>query len=143
MVGGGWAGGRSVLLAVKAVALNLLSVTATFGLLVLAWQHGYPMMCAATIIPMNQLSAAQMDRRQPRLPQTVSASARHPATASDGSVWLGQTVSMPEEDLWTRRSGHVREFAAGRTGIAIIIAGAFVVVTFGLRAGSGRGHRTP
>ncbi|TDD94642.1 MMPL family transporter [Actinomadura rubrisoli] len=32
---------RSVLLAVKAVALNLLSVTATFGLIVLAWQRGY------------------------------------------------------------------------------------------------------
>ena len=30
-----------VLLAVKAVALNVLSVTATFGLLVLAWQQGY------------------------------------------------------------------------------------------------------
>jgi putative drug exporter of the RND superfamily len=32
---------RSLVLAVKAVALNILSVTATFGLLVLAWQHGY------------------------------------------------------------------------------------------------------
>jgi RND superfamily putative drug exporter len=32
---------RSLLLAVKAVALNVLGVTATFGLLVLAWQHGY------------------------------------------------------------------------------------------------------
>jgi len=32
---------RSVVLAVKAVALNLLSVAATFGLLVLTWQWGY------------------------------------------------------------------------------------------------------
>lgn len=32
---------RSLVLAVKAVALNVLGVTATFGLLVLAWQHGY------------------------------------------------------------------------------------------------------
>jgi len=32
---------RSVLLAVKAVALNVLSVAATFGLLVLAWSKGY------------------------------------------------------------------------------------------------------
>jgi RND superfamily putative drug exporter len=32
---------RSVLLAVKAVALNVFSVAATFGLLVLAWQQGY------------------------------------------------------------------------------------------------------
>lgn len=32
---------RSLLLAVKAIALNVLGVTATFGLLVLAWQHGY------------------------------------------------------------------------------------------------------
>jgi RND superfamily putative drug exporter len=31
---------RSVVLAVKAVVLNAISVTATFGLLVLAWQHG-------------------------------------------------------------------------------------------------------
>ena len=30
-----------MLLAVKAVALNVLSVAATFGLLVLAWQQGY------------------------------------------------------------------------------------------------------
>ena len=32
---------RSVLLAAKAVALNVLSVAATFGLTVLAWQEGY------------------------------------------------------------------------------------------------------
>ncbi|MGH3310665.1 MAG: MMPL family transporter [Streptomyces sp.] len=32
---------RSLVLAVKAVALNVLSVAATFGLLVLAWQQGY------------------------------------------------------------------------------------------------------
>jgi RND superfamily putative drug exporter len=32
---------QSVLLAVKAVALNVVSVTATFGLIVLAWQQGY------------------------------------------------------------------------------------------------------
>ncbi len=32
---------RSVLLAVKAVVLNVLSVAATFGLLVLAWQDGH------------------------------------------------------------------------------------------------------
>jgi RND superfamily putative drug exporter len=32
---------RSLVLAIKAVALNVLSVTATLGLLVLAWQHGY------------------------------------------------------------------------------------------------------
>lgn len=32
---------RSVLLAVKAVALNAIGVTATFGLLVLAWQDGH------------------------------------------------------------------------------------------------------
>jgi RND superfamily putative drug exporter len=32
---------RSLVLAVKAVTLNVLGVTATFGLLVLAWQHGY------------------------------------------------------------------------------------------------------
>lgn len=31
---------RSVVLAVKAIVLNVLSVTATFGLLVLTWQHG-------------------------------------------------------------------------------------------------------
>jgi len=32
---------RSLILALKAVALNLLSVAATLGLLVLAWQYGY------------------------------------------------------------------------------------------------------
>jgi RND superfamily putative drug exporter len=32
---------RSLVLAIKAVVLNVLSVTATLGLLVLAWQHGY------------------------------------------------------------------------------------------------------
>jgi len=32
---------RSPVLAIKAVALNALGVAATFGLLVLAWQHGY------------------------------------------------------------------------------------------------------
>ncbi len=93
-------------------------------------------------IPMNGVSAAQMDQRQPRLSETVDASADHPATASDGSVWLGDGVTMPKEGLWTRTSGSVRAFASGRTGIAVIIVGAFVVVTFGLRAGSARTRRT-
>jgi uncharacterized membrane protein YdfJ with MMPL/SSD domain len=32
---------RSVLLPLKAVALNLLSVAAAWGVLTLVWQHGY------------------------------------------------------------------------------------------------------
>ncbi|MEU9025670.1 hypothetical protein [Actinomadura sp. NPDC048394] len=92
-------------------------------------------------IPMTPVDAARMDREHPGLPRTVRASASRPASAADGSIWLGGTDASPGNGLWSRTSGTVRAFANGRTGVAAIIVVALVVVVFGLRTGSGRRRR--
>ncbi|MFB4304192.1 hypothetical protein [Actinomadura sp. NTSP31] len=93
-------------------------------------------------IPMSAIDSARMDREHPRLPQTVEESATRPASAADGSVWLGETAESPDNGLWSRTSGTVRAFVTGRTGIAAVIVVALIVVVFGIRTGSGRGRRT-
>ncbi|QKG25937.1 hypothetical protein [Actinomadura verrucosospora] len=92
-------------------------------------------------IPMSPVSAALMDRDHPGLAGTVKASAGAPATASDGSIWLGDSARSPDDGLWSRTSGTVRAFVTGRTGIAAVIVVALVVVLFGVRTGSGRRRR--
>jgi hypothetical protein len=87
-----------------------------------------------------RLSAAQMNQRIPRLPQTVKASNDRPAKAPDGSIWLGGSAGPAGGGLWSRVSGTVGAFATGRTGILVLIVVALGLVTFGLR-GSGRKRR--
>jgi hypothetical protein len=95
-------------------------------------------------VPMSAVSAAEMNRDHPGLPQAVKASTSRPASAPDGSMWLGETARSPGGDgLWARTSGNVRAFASGRTGIAVIIVVAFAVILFGVRTGSSRRRRTP
>lgn len=87
-----------------------------------------------------RLSAAQMNQRLPRLPQTAKASSTHPAKASDGSIWLGGSAGSADGGLWSRVSGTVGAFVTGRTGILVLIVAALALVAFGLR-GSGRKRR--
>ncbi|MFB9834905.1 hypothetical protein [Actinoallomurus acaciae] len=87
-----------------------------------------------------RLSAAQMNQRLPRLPETAKASGTHPAKASDGSIWLGETAGSTNDGLWSRVGGTVGAFVTGRTGILVLIVAALGLVTFGLR-GSGRKRR--
>ncbi|MER7341301.1 hypothetical protein ABT403_26080 [Streptomyces sp. NPDC000075] len=86
----------------------------------------------------NPVSAEQMNSLYPRLPQTVKASKDHPASAPDGSIWLGETAASPGSSLWSRTSDAVGDFAASRTGVMVMLVVALVVVTFGIRSGSGR-----
>ncbi|WP_329235937.1 hypothetical protein OG417_30700 [Actinoallomurus sp. NBC_01490] len=91
----------------------------------------------------TRLSAAQMRQRQPGLPQTVKASGTRPATASDGSIWLGESAGSSGGGLWSRTTGTLASFATGRTGLAILIVVALAVVAFGIRGGAGRRRQEP
>jgi hypothetical protein len=88
------------------------------------------------------ISAAQMGQQYPQLPQTVKASTNRPATASDGSIWLGETAPTPGNGLWSRTTGTITNFVAGRTGVLIVVLVALGVVTFGIRGGTRRKRRT-
>ena len=88
-----------------------------------------------------RLSAAQMNQRLPRLPQTVDASNTHPAKAADGSIWLGETAGSADSGLLSRVTGTIGAFVTGRAGILILIIAALVLVTFGIRSGSGPRRR--
>lgn len=93
-------------------------------------------------VPMNSISAARMKQQHPRLPQTARASVNHPATASDGSVWLGETAGSQRVSLWTRTTGALGGLVDSRTGALIVILIALVAVTFGFRSGSRRNRRS-
>ncbi|MGW6903793.1 hypothetical protein [Streptomyces sp. NPDC054940] len=80
----------------------------------------------------TELSAADMDRQVPGLPQAVENSAERPAKASDGSIWLSDTAEAPPVSTWDR----VSSFLGGRTGIMVVLLVALGVVLFFIRDGS-------
>lgn len=85
------------------------------------------------------VSAAQMNKQDPRLPQTVKASTRTLAAGPDGSMWLGVTIAQPTS---SHASAISKPGSAvfGRTGILVLIVAALGVVTLGVR-GSRRKRR--
>ncbi|MGI5170401.1 hypothetical protein ACQEU3_39230 [Spirillospora sp. CA-253888] len=89
----------------------------------------------------SRLSAAQMDQRSPRLPQTVRASQNSPTAASDGSIWLGEAAEADGNGMVSRTVDTLRSFTTDRNGILIIIAVGLVIVVFGFRL-PGRGRRS-
>jgi hypothetical protein len=93
-------------------------------------------------MPMGRIDAAQMEQQHPRLPQTVKASRDHPASASDGSIWLGDTAGAADNGLWSRTTGALEDVASGRTGLLILLLVALGVVVFGIR-GPRRKRRAP
>ncbi|MEU6484077.1 hypothetical protein [Streptomyces sp. NPDC046887] len=86
-----------------------------------------------------RLSAADMNRRVPGLPETVAKSARRPATAADGSIWLADTAEAPAVSTWDR----VRDYATGRTGIVVMLVAALGILLFFVRDGSAFRRRPP
>jgi hypothetical protein len=84
------------------------------------------------------ISAAQMDQQHPRLTQTVRASGDRPAAAPDGTIWLGESNPAPDPGALGRASNAMRSVVSSRTAIAVVLVVALIVVTFGIRTGSGR-----
>jgi hypothetical protein len=84
------------------------------------------------------ISAARMDQQHPRLTQAVRASGDRPAAAPDGTIWLGESNPAPDPGPLGRVSGAMRSVVSSRTAIAVVLVVALVVVTFGIRTGSGR-----
>lgn len=89
-------------------------------------------------VPMNAVSGTVMNQQHPGLPKTVHASVDHPASAPDGSIWLGETANSPSIGLWTRATDAIGGLVSGRTATLIVVLVALGVVTFGFRSGSRR-----
>jgi hypothetical protein len=90
-------------------------------------------------LPSEKLSSADMDRRVPELPQTIQRSARQPATAADGSVWLADRATAPHIGTWDR----IRTYLGGRTGILVVVVVALGVLLLFVRDGSALRRRKP
>ncbi|MFE6847697.1 hypothetical protein [Streptomyces sp. NPDC057686] len=88
-------------------------------------------------LDLKRLSAAQMDEAYPRLPQIVKTSKERPVPAANGSIWLGETTTAQSRSVWSKSTDVIRDFAASRTGIVVLLLGALLLVTFGIRSGSG------
>lgn len=86
----------------------------------------------------TRLSAGDTDRRYPKVPESAKASGARPATAPDGSIWLGQQASTPTVGFWDRTGSSVKGFFTGRTGLAVLIVAGLGVVAFGLRGNTRR-----
>lgn len=80
----------------------------------------------------TQLSGADMNRKVPGLPQTIARSTNRPATAADGSIWLGDTAKAPSVSSWD----HVRSFLLSRTGLFVLLGVALLALLFFVRDGS-------
>ncbi|MCP2341583.1 hypothetical protein [Actinomadura rupiterrae] len=76
--------------------------------------------------------ADAMNRQIPHLPDTVKASRKAPSTASDGTIWLGETAKAPA-GAWSRTTDSVRSFFSGRLGLFALIVVGLAVVGVGLR----------
>ncbi|RAG86786.1 hypothetical protein DN069_04405 [Streptacidiphilus pinicola] len=80
----------------------------------------------------TQLSGADMNREVPGLQQTIAGSTTSPATAADGSIWLGDTAKAPSVSAWDRAS----TYFLGRTGLAVLLGVALLALLFFVRDGS-------
>ncbi|MEU1631165.1 hypothetical protein ABZ746_39205 [Streptomyces sp. NPDC020096] len=89
-------------------------------------------------LPSSKLSSAEMDRQVPELSQTVRQAAGQPATASDGSIWLGDTARSPQVSTWDR----IRTYLGGRTGMLIVLVAALGCLLFFIRDGSAFRRKT-
>ncbi|SCK09620.1 hypothetical protein [Streptomyces sp. WMMB 322] len=87
----------------------------------------------------RKVSAEDMNRQLPQLPQTIQKSTEQPARASDGSIWLGDTVQTPSQgSTWDSIQGYL----SGRTGMFTIVLVAMGVVLFLIRDTSGLRRKT-
>lgn len=80
----------------------------------------------------TRLSAADMDRLVPGLPQTVQDSARQPTKATNGALWLADTAKAPQVGVRDRILG----YANSRTGILIGLLAVLGILLLFVRDGS-------
>ncbi|MFE4862592.1 hypothetical protein [Streptomyces sp. NPDC056670] len=80
----------------------------------------------------TKLSAARADELYPGLARTARTAADHPASASDGSLWLGQTTGSHDVSIWKT----ISTYMGGRTGLLVVLLAALAIVLFLLRDGS-------
>lgn len=80
----------------------------------------------------TKLSGADMNRKMPGLSQTIASSTNRPATAADGSIWLGDTAKAPSVSSWDR----IRSYFLGRTGLLVLLGVALLALLFFVRDGS-------
>lgn len=88
------------------------------------------------------VSEDEMKARYAHLADTVKASADRPATAPDGSIWLGAATPGPERSAWDRAVGRVDGLTDGKLGVTLIVVVALVALAFGFR-GPRRRTTTP
>lgn len=86
------------------------------------------------------VSAADMSRQYPQLPDTVRSSLGQPSTGLDGELWLGGSQPVPGRNWWTRMTGRVGNLTAGTLGVLAVIVLAVLALAFGFR-GAGRRRR--
>ncbi|MGW8727042.1 hypothetical protein ACWGNF_13580 [Streptomyces sp. NPDC055808] len=88
----------------------------------------------------TELSAADMNRRIPGLPETIDKSAVRATKATDGTLWLADTAKAPQTSVWER----IRGFAGSRTGILVGLVAVLGVLLLFVRDGSAfRRRRSP
>ncbi|MFB7629340.1 hypothetical protein ACFC0M_00055 [Streptomyces sp. NPDC056149] len=80
----------------------------------------------------RKLSAARMDKLYPGFAHAARSSTDHPASTSDGSVWLGESAGSQPVGVWSTISTYV----GGRTGLLVVLLAALGIVVFLLRDGS-------
>ncbi|MFE6685824.1 hypothetical protein ACFVFQ_05025 [Streptomyces sp. NPDC057743] len=80
----------------------------------------------------QKLSAARMDELYPGLARSARNSTGHPASTSDGTLWLGEAAGSQPAGVWSTISTYV----GGRTGLLVVLLAALGIVVFLLRDGS-------
>jgi hypothetical protein len=86
-----------------------------------------------TKVPTQAIDAAAMAERYPKLPGTVQAAMGEPAAADDGTLWLGGTVPEREPGTWSRATGTVKDLAAGKGVLVLVVLGALALLLVGFR----------
>jgi hypothetical protein len=80
------------------------------------------------------LSADEMAADYAHVADTVRTSSTKPATAPDGTIWLGATTQAPERSPWARTLGRLTFLKDGKVSVALIAAVALLALTFGFRS---------
>jgi hypothetical protein len=95
-----------------------------------------------TNTPLTTVTAAQMSKEDPQVAQSAQASAQHPVTAADGSIWLGGSIQVPKPGLWAGLVDGATRLTRGNGLLLVVILVALGVILFGFRTRPRRGGRT-
>jgi hypothetical protein len=95
-----------------------------------------------TNLKISSISAADMKARYSGLPGTVTTSINAPATAADGTIWLGATATLPDRGVLHNLSTRARDVTSSRAGVLLIVVVALAILLLGFRSGSRRRPRS-